>query len=211
MPRVPRVDSRSPCDGVRGGLAGATLVKLLDGVRAESVTSEDGQYRFRLERTWDPSLRHLVWIGLHPTLAAADEDDRLLRKLQAFTRQWEWGGIVVVNLFALRCRYTYELKQHVAPVGAGNDAHILAAAAGDKRAKAVIAGWGNGGQIDGRGKAVYELLCRSRVPLWRMAGPLTQSGHPWTPTRFPYSALPVPWTLPHHDGKVTPIEGERPR
>lgn len=173
-------------------------MKLLDGVRAESVTSEDGQYRYRLERTWDTSRLHLVWIGLHPTKAAADEDDRYLRKLQGFARRWKWGGIIVVNLFALRCRDYYGINQHPAPVGAHNDEHLLFACR-DVRTKAVICGWGNRGRLYGRADQVTRLLRDREVPLWRMAGPLTRFGQPWVPTRFPLDALPVPF-----DSEVAP-------
>lgn len=169
-------------------------MNLLEGVRAESVTSEDGVYRFRLERMWDPSQRHLVWIMLCPTLAAAGEDDRCLRKLQALTRKWEWGGVVVVNLFALRCRGSYELKQHCAPVGAFNDLHILNAARSE-HARAVICAWGNVGRWQGRSQQVVRMLRDNNIPLWRMGGPLTRFDEPWVPTRFPLDALPVPWQI----------------
>jgi hypothetical protein len=174
-------------------------VRLLPGVRAESVTSEDGQYRFRLERTWDARPR-LVWIMCHPTPAAADEDDRCLRKLQALTRRWQWGGIVVVNLFALRCSDVFALKQHCAPVGAHNDEHVLSAAT-DRATRAVVAAWGNNGRLFGRDDRVKAMLSDNGVPLWRMGGPLSRFGQPLNPMVMPMTVLPLPWIKP---------TGERP-
>lgn len=184
-------------------------MKLLPGVRAESVTSEDGQYRFRLERTWDDRPR-LVWIMSHPTPAAADEDDRCLRKLQALTRRWEWGGVVVVNLFALRCTDRFALKQHCAPVGVHNDEHILSTAT-DRTARAVVAAWGNDGRLFDRGDTVKAMLAYFGVPLWRMASPLTRFGQPQNPMTMPLSVLPLPWLKPTGQRpSVRHIVGEEP-
>jgi hypothetical protein len=132
---------------------------------------------------------------LHPGLDAVDWDTRSLTRIQHFARQWGWGGIVAVNLFALRVSDAFLLKQHCGPVGARNDDHIVAAAR-DARAKAVIAAWGNGGRWFGRGDEVRVLLADNGIPLWRLGGPLTRFGQPVSPLVMPYTGLPVPWPPP---------------
>lgn len=71
--------------------------------------SEDGLYRFTLERTWfdegDPSdpCTYITYIGLNPSTADANFDDPTIRRLIQFTRDFGYKGFEIRNLYALRC------------------------------------------------------------------------------------------------------------
>ena len=47
---------------------------------AGAMISADGQYRYRLWRTWDPSLHKLVWVMLNPSTADGQTDDPTIRR-----------------------------------------------------------------------------------------------------------------------------------
>jgi len=76
-----------------------------------------------------------------------------------FARRWGHGGIVVVNLFALRATDPAELACAVDPVSPENDAALRSHAEGLR----IIAAWGNKGSLLGRAEAVLRLLEGCRV------------------------------------------------
>ncbi len=66
-----------------------------------AMLSEDGLYRYELRRTWSRSAP-MTWVMLNPSTADAAQDDPTIRRCMGFARREGCGGIVVVNLFALR-------------------------------------------------------------------------------------------------------------
>lgn len=70
-------------------------------VIGSSVISDDGFYRYELRRTWadEPPM---TFVMLNPSTADASKDDPTIRRCVGFAKREGCGGIVVVNLFALR-------------------------------------------------------------------------------------------------------------
>lgn len=90
-------------------------------VKAADV-SPCGTYRYSLERWWDPSLPPLVWVMLNPSTADHEVDDPTIRRCIGFTRRDNtYGGLVVVNLYALRATNPADLRRHADPIGPEND------------------------------------------------------------------------------------------
>ena len=75
--------------------------------RSASISS-CGRYRYWLERVWDDRPT-LTFVMLNPSTADAEVDDPTIRRCIGFGRREGAGGIVVVNLFALRATYPAEL------------------------------------------------------------------------------------------------------
>jgi len=87
-----------------------------------ATMSQDGVYRYRLWRTWgrgDP----LIWIMLNPSTADAEVDDPTIRRCVSFAKREKFGGIEVVNLYALRSTDPKAIAQHPDPVGPFNWIH----------------------------------------------------------------------------------------
>ena len=109
--------------------------------------SPDGQYRYRLTRRWAPGLP-ILWVMLNPSVADDQQDDPTLRRVQAFSRQWEYGALTVANLFALRATHPDELATHEDPIGPEGDRTLREAFV--THHGLVIAAWGNGGRFRDR-------------------------------------------------------------
>ena len=69
---------------------------------ASAVLSDDDLYRYELRRTWSMASAPMTFIMLNPSTADAIQNDPTIRRCIGFAEREGCGGIVVVNLFALR-------------------------------------------------------------------------------------------------------------
>lgn len=173
----------------RGELAG--------GVLGAAVFSPDHRYRYVLTRTWAAGRPHLAWVMLNPSTASGATDDNTLRRICGFSRRAGAGGLVVVNLFALRATDPSALPAHPDPIGAHND-EVLAELADDTTTD-VVAGWGaSWGHLHNRAATVTALFTVAGRQL-RCLG-TTRSGHPRHPLRLhhetPLSNYSTPAPVP---------------
>ncbi len=117
--------------------------------------SKDRVYRYALWRTWDEELAHVMFIGLNPSTADGTIDDPTIRRCIGFAREWGYGGVYMLNLFAFRATDPRALKLATDPIGPENDTSLLMYAEG---ADKVIAAWGNGGRLLNQGYYVNGIL-----------------------------------------------------
>ncbi len=134
-------------------------------------------YRYTLERHWADE-KPAVFCMLNPSTADAFADDPTIRRCTAFARREGCGGLVVVNLFALRATDPKALYKHPEPVGPDNDGIVYEA---QFQGGPVIAAWGVHGALNGRGVIVARLLEASDL----MCLGLTKDGHPRHPLFVP--------------------------
>ena len=66
-----------------------------------AILSDDGRYRYLLERQWDERPR-MAWCMLNPSTADANIDDQTIKRCIGFAKREGFGGIIVVNLMAFR-------------------------------------------------------------------------------------------------------------
>lgn len=169
----------------------ATLVSTgssdLFGARTSAVMSSDGVYRYELRRTWDVGLPPLWWIMLNPSTADALTDDPTIGRCRALAKREHAGGIIVVNLFALRATDPAELRRHPDPVGPDADRFYPGH---DVR---VVAAWGAHGSLHGRDRHVTRLLTERGVRL-RCLG-TTKTGAPRHPLYVPGDSPLEPWRM----------------
>jgi len=168
-----------------------TLAMFPDPSRS-AVISECGRYRYRLDRRWDKRLPTVCWIMLNPSTADASTDDATLRKISAYSRRWQFGGLVVVNLFAWRSTQPKALRLADEPTGGLTaDMHIEAALA---ECSEVVLGWGDSGPrhlLAARMAKVLALIEASgRKPL---ALTTTRSGNPAHPLYLRADFRPTRW------------------
>lgn len=149
--------------------------------------SDCGTYRYRLWRIWNPCVAPLVFCMLNPSTADAEVDDPTVSRCKERARRLGYGGLEVVNLFALRSTDPKALYRHADPVGPENDAAILAAA---ERGNLICA-WGNHGKLRGRASAVLAMLRAAGLPA--LALRVSKDGHPSHPLYLPYDLEPQPF------------------
>jgi len=150
--------------------------------RNSAVLSNDRTYRYRLTRTWDTAKPTLAFIMLNPSTADESEDDPTIRRCLGYAEDWDYGSLVVGNLFALRATDPSELRDHGNPVGPENDRHLREIV---NDADQVVAAWGTDGGLYDREREVCDLL---GVDLYALD--TTKHGHPNHPLYQPKDADP---------------------
>jgi hypothetical protein len=134
---------------------------------------------------------YAMFIALNPSTADETRDDPTIRRCKSFTAREGYGWYLMTNLFGWRETDPDVMKQHPAPIGADNDAHILELAAG---AGVVIAAWGvHGAHLD-RGKQLAGILSARGIPL--MCLRYTKDGSPEHPLYIPGNEPLKPWPKP---------------
>lgn len=66
-----------------------------------AMFSKDRAYRYWLFRGWDDTLPLMMFIGLNPSTANEDEDDPTIRRVVDFAKSWGYGGVYMMNLYAI--------------------------------------------------------------------------------------------------------------
>lgn len=161
--------------------------------------SEDRAYRYLLWCFWKRT-RHLLFLMLNPSVADETELDPTLRRCVGFAESLGYGGIVVVNLFALVSTDPKALLAHEDPVG---DAKARRTTLGRtvtntgavfdacRNADLVIAGWGAFPKAKERAKEVLNIFRDCAIKVHCLG--TTKDGHPKHPLYLAADTRPVPY------------------
>ena len=155
-------------------------------MRRAASFSADGRYRYSLKREWADGPR-VCFVMLNPSIADAARDDQTIRRCISFARDWGYGSLVAVNLFAYISTDPAGLRHAADPIGPRNDVHSRRAHRG---AALTVAAWGAHPSATERGRAVMRILGSNVRSL-----ALTQSGAPRHPSRLRRDAIPQPWVV----------------
>jgi hypothetical protein len=146
--------------------------------------SRCGKYRYTLRRAWDDG-PFVAFVGLNPSTADAKADDPTIRRCIRYAKDWGFGGLVMINLFAYRATNPDDLPTDGTATGPGND-QVLAAVC--EQASLVIECWGAHKLARRRAQehgVTYALGSDSCV-LGR-----TKDGYPRHPLYLPATAVPL--------------------
>ena len=153
-----------------------------------AVFSEDRRYRYLLTRKVGTSQSRVLFIMLNPSAADEERNDPTIRRCIGFARDWGFGLLEVVNLFALMSTDPRGLLDAEDPVGSDNDATIQSAL---RRAERVILAWGNHASRHGeRAAHVTKMALDLSTP--HHLG-LTKLGFPKHPLLLPGDTRPMPF------------------
>lgn len=103
-----------------------------------AVFSPCRTWRYVLRRTWGTAPA-LVFVGLNPSTADETQDDPTVRRCIGYARSWGYGGLTMLNAYALRSTDPKGLWRVEDPVGPENDRWLHEEAEG---APMVVVGWG---------------------------------------------------------------------
>lgn len=148
------------------------------------------RWRYTLWRIWDPSRPYCAFIGLNPSTATETVNDPTVSRCINYARDWKYGGMYMLNLFAWRATDPADMKASEEPIGAENDDAILKTAKG---AGLVICAWGNHGAYRDRSKHVRRTLHDAGITAHCLT--TTGSGEPGHPLYLRADSKPTPLNL----------------
>jgi hypothetical protein len=126
-----------------------------------SAEEPEPLYRYNLVRIWDDTRPVLLWGLLNPSTAGPTVNDPTVRKCVGFSKLWQYGGMILFNLFGYRSTAPERLLEVDDPVGPENDKYIRRAL-DDVRVHRVIVGWGTGNAasklVAARASQVLEII-----------------------------------------------------
>jgi hypothetical protein len=165
------------------------MMDLFGNVASDATLSPCGTWRYRLTRSWDADLPQVCWVMLNPSTADAEQDDPTIRRCIGFSQTWGYGGLVVVNLYALRATDPRELAAHPDPVGPDNAEHLVVAA---EVSALVVCAWGAHSMARRREQIAAELLGCGSTPKCCLG--VTRAGSPRHPLYLLTDAQLVPYS-----------------
>lgn len=158
--------------------------------RKSAQLSEDGVYRYSLERWWDDARPDsLAVIGLNPSTADANVDDPTIRRCVDFADQLGFGGLVMLNVYAFRATDPKVMLGATArdTIGPDNDRILMSYLAAMPWA---VCAWTDHVSIARRDDLLAMFTGVGCEP--RVFG-LTKNGAPRHPLYLPRGAVPVRW------------------
>ena len=167
-------------------------------IQRSAILSIDQRYRYRLTRWWSESLPWVTYLMLNPSTADAFSDDPTIKKCIGFADAWGFGGIEVVNLFALRSTDPLGLLSDPNPNGPDYMTHLLDTV---KKAKLLIAAWGcestlkRSPILQKRPAAVLSTIRTLRPDLPIECLGMSKTGNPYHPLMLGYNTPRIPFEL----------------
>lgn len=149
------------------------------------------QYRYWLERKWNSGPPQ-VFVMLNPSTADQDNDDPTIRRCINFAKREGAGGMIVVNLFALRTTDPAQLSLAADPVGPDNTRAIgeaLLFAMGHGRP--IVCAWGAHRMASDRVPHLVRMVDDFGVAMVCLG--VTKDGHPRHPLYVRSTADLIPW------------------
>ena len=161
--------------------------RLFDDVEKTATISPCGRYRHALGRYWNREAGFVLFIGLNPSTADAEQDDPTIRRCVRFARDWGYGGIEMGNLFDWRATDPKDCRRAMAfAVSDKNDACLRVRAA---ESRFVIAAWGAAAWAQDRISQVFRGVFNEERR-WHCLG-LTKGGSPRHPLYVPAVTKPI--------------------
>jgi hypothetical protein len=157
-----------------------------------AVISRNGLYRYALWRSWEWNRERVMFIGLNPSTADAQQDDPTIRRCIGFAKNWGYGGLLVGNLFAYRTARPETLRCSQNPIGRLNDVWLNRMA---DEASFILACWGNQGAFKNRDREIVRKFDKLKCLK------LNQSGAPAHPLYLAKSLAPMKFVLKVDDAR----------
>ncbi len=153
--------------------------------------SEDRKYRYLLGRRISASPRRLLFIMLNPSRADANKPDNTITRCRNFARDWGYGTMEVVNLFAYITPHRDRLAKISRPVGGNRTNEKIRNAI--ELADIIVVAWGGDGSKPAyrrRAGRVMKMVSDTTHP-YHLG--MTQKGEPRHPRVLRKDAKPTRW------------------
>lgn len=178
-----------------------------------AIFSACGKHRLRLDRSVAPDLQllqpgrtfytdaRLVFCGVNPSTAGAEENDHTITKITGFCQRWGIGKFTVINVFTLVSTDVKRLaKMDHTDLTVRNYSEVMEQALA--HSAGVVPCWGSRDKLP---KALHSALdnqldflrylrARDSLPIYHLG--LSKSGDPRHPLMLPYSTPLTGWPAP---------------
>jgi len=116
--------------------------------QGDAAFSGCGRYRYRLSREFGGKLT-ITFVMLNPSTADGTRDDPTIRRCKGFARDWGYGRLLIVNLYAFRATDPRDMWRSSAAcvdiVGDDNDSAIGRATCQARHSGGIVlCAWGQG-------------------------------------------------------------------
>lgn len=160
-----------------------------------AVLSDDGLFRYRLEREVAESGAAYAFFGVNPSTADAEVDDATVRKWRGFVSRWGGSRFIVGNVFAFLATDVRALASAVDPIGRRNNDHLAQIIAD---ADILVPCWGNRSKVPPALRSNFrwmlQTLHASGKPV--MAFGKSKTGDPLHPLMLGYATPLTAWVQP---------------
>jgi hypothetical protein len=154
-----------------------------------AIFSENKLFRYVLWRkTGNDSIKTIVFIMLNPSTADENTDDPTIRRCINFARQWGFGTLRVLNLYAFRATDPKDMLRAEDPVGPENLVWLRKESYGADR---VICAWG----VNAARSEYYDQIITSLRSRFLYCLGKTKDGHPRHPLYVKGDTEPIPFTV----------------
>ena len=82
-------------------------------METNAIISDCGKYRYELHRTWDKDKKKVLFIMLNPSTADGMKDDLTTIRCINFAKKWEYGGIMIGNIYPFRAKRPKHLRKWI--------------------------------------------------------------------------------------------------
>lgn len=154
--------------------------------------SHDKKYRYHLVRVWDTDKNMVAFVGLNPSTADETKDDPTIKKCMTYAKDWGYGGILMLNLFAFRSTDASVLEKEIDPIGPEADRWINQTLE-NPLIKEVIVCWGNQipNHLRRRAALVFSLIRGQGKKINCLR--VNSNGSPAHPLYLPANAKRITW------------------
>ncbi|MCK2005131.1 DUF1643 domain-containing protein [[Brevibacterium] frigoritolerans] len=151
-------------------------------------------YRYSLTRGWDENKGKVVFIMLNPSIANKEEDDKTTKRCIFFAKNFGFGSLEIVNLFAYISTNFNELKnlKKEVAIGPENEKYLNKAL---NSAETIIAAWGENCTIHNRHHDITGLF--HEYLIYRLGTP-TKDGYPRHPLYLRKDTLLQEYLIPNN-------------
>lgn len=106
----------------------------------EAIFSDNEKYRYKLTKIWDEHKKKAIIIMVNPSKASELKSDRTVTNVTNFLVDHDYGGLIILNLFAYMSSYTTELSKRENQYELKNIDYIIGSL---KECNTVIIAWGS--------------------------------------------------------------------
>lgn len=155
---------------------------------AGAIYNATETHRYVLWRRWDERSTMVAFIGLNPSTATELVLDPTVTRCRNYAERWGYGGMYMLNAYALRSTDPRGLKKVDDPVGALNNEYIRIHTLASSGTALVVACWGSNCPTK-RQEEVLQQIVAPEIYALAMA----QSGKPKHPLYLRGDLRPFVW------------------